>query len=424
MHNMKSLKFVVLLIVVVNVNSKLFGQIVLETGYIYSKVTSIISNMPTNTGDDYTEPNPSELNTWESILNSLLSSDYDDASDSANTIGYSLVNFTDTFDTPNVTYYILETADSNYWGTYVYNPNYCRPLVIQSPHAKNDVNTGHQGIHVFQKTEAMFYEVNGTHRCNSSAFSSCTGTTKTCSNTSTSEPYRISDMAHVTQSLFQKTTEVLHASFSNTYFIQLHGFTKLSTDPYVILSNGTQETPTLDYLPAFRDNLYNEDNVLTFKVAHIDTNWTRLRGFWNAQGRLINFSPDPCTTSATITDGRFFHVEQEKIRLRNDVAGWDKVANALKNTFACSYASLNENSSHSKMTVYPNPTSHSISLEIAENEEINPEKIIYNLQGQNISNQVSVEGVSDGRIKLNLSKLPVGLYLLPTRSGFVKVYKN
>lgn len=422
--NNHALKFIILVVILSNLNSTVFSQIIQETGYIYSKVTSNISNMPTTSGNEYSEPNFTQLTTWESTLNNLLSGNYYIASDSANTIGYKLINFTDTFDIPSVTYYILETTDSNFWGTYVYNPNYCRSLVIQSPHAKKDANTGHQGIHVFRKTEAMFYEVNGAHRCNNLAFSSCTGTTTGCSSTSSSEPYRISDMAHVTQSIFQKTTEILHASFSNTYFIQLHGFTKLTTDPYLILSNGTVETPAVDYMAAFRDNLYIEDNVLTFKIAHIDTNWTRLRGFWNAQGRLINNSPDPCTTSATATDGRFFHVEQEKIRLRNDVAGWNKVANALKNTFTCSYASVNENSIVSEVKVYPNPTSHSISVEIEENSTMDAHNLLYNLQGQNMSDQVSIGEEQNGKITVDLSKLPPGLYVLAMSNLFVKVYKR
>ena len=197
----------------------------------------------------------------------------------------------------------------------------------------------------------------------------------------------------------------------------------MSTDPYLILSNGTVETPTLDYIPIFRDNLYNEDNVLTFKIAHIDTNWTRLRGFWNAQGRLINNSPDPCTTNATLTNGRFFHIEQERIRLRNDIAGWNKVANALKNTFTCSYASINSTSIESEVKVYPNPTSQSISVELGEKSTIDVHKLVFTLQGKNVSDQVAISEKQNGEIIIDLSKLPSGVYLLSTSSSFAKLYK-
>jgi hypothetical protein len=421
---MESLKSILILLLIFIINTKGSSQIIQRSGYIYTAMTSKISVMPSDSGNHYTEPTPLQLNTWETTLNNLLVGNYSIASDSANSIGYNLVNFTDTFALPHVTYYILETVDSNYWGTYVYNPNYCRPLVIQSPHAKKDANTGHQGVHVFRKTEALFYQVSGTHRCNSSIYSSCTGTTKSCSNTSTSEPYPISDLAHNTLSIFQKTTEVLFNSFANTYFIQLHGFTKQSTDPYVILSNGTQQTPVLDYLSDFKNNLFNEDSVLTFKIAHIDLSWTRLRGFWNTQGRLINGSSNPCDSSATLTSGRFFHIEQERSRLRSSVSGWNKIQNALRTTFTCTPLSTKEVLTPKQPKVYPNPVFQSTTIEWAEKEGINEANLIYNFQGQNLSKQISVLYKETNKVTISLGKLPRGYYIIRLNNSILKIYKN
>ncbi|MFT4970671.1 MAG: hypothetical protein ACI9O4_002432, partial [Chitinophagales bacterium] len=165
---MKNILSALSLIILCSINISAGGQIIQRSGYIFTEITSKISNMPSDSGNHYQEPTNMQMETWESTLDNMLLGNYSDASDSANVIGYNLVNFTDTFDVLNVTYYILENAGSNYWGSYVYNPNFCRPLVIQSPHAKKDANTGHEGIHVFRKTQAMFYQVNGTHRCNSS----------------------------------------------------------------------------------------------------------------------------------------------------------------------------------------------------------------------------------------------------------------
>nr|NQU92703.1 T9SS type A sorting domain-containing protein [Bacteroidota bacterium] len=282
---------------------------------------------------DYTDPNASELSSWGAALDYLLTGNYALADASAAIIGYDLIQFLDTSETIHKTYYILKNNSTNYWGTYVYYPDYCRPLVIQSPHPLKDHNTGEQGIHVFIKTQALFFCLSGTSRCNSSSYSGCTGTTSVCSGSP--ESYRISDLSHSISTIYQNTTDVLFNDFSNSYFIQLHGFTKLSTDPYVILSNGTQITPDPDYIVPLSNHLYNEDNVLTFKIAHIDLSWTRLRGFFNTQGRLINSSADPCGADATTTSGRFINVEQEKTLLRDDEAGWDKLANALNNTFIC-----------------------------------------------------------------------------------------
>jgi hypothetical protein len=310
-----------------------YTQIIEDTGQIFIEISNIISSMPGDSGNDYNEPSESALNSWEELMADLLTGNYLQASLMANCLGYDVIRFTDTTEVILKTYFMLKNNGSNYWGTYIYNPDYCRPLVIQVPHPLKEINTGQQGIHVFYKTGALFYCLSGTSRCNNSTYSGCDGSTTICSGTS--ERYRISDMAHNVSSIFQKTTEILLNSFSNTFFVQLHGFAKLATDPYLILSNGTQVTPVQDYSIPLKNNLLVEDSSLTFKIAHVDLDWTRLRAFDNTQGRLINSSTDPCYANATTTNGRFLSVEQERTKLRDDVIGWNKMANALINTFVC-----------------------------------------------------------------------------------------
>ena len=154
--------------------------------------------------------------------------------------------------------------------------------------------------------------LSGTHRCNSLTHSSCDGTTSICSKTDMSEVYPIFD----------------------NYFAQLHGFSKRDTDPFVIMSSGTRETPIPDYLSALSIALFDVDNTLSFKIAHIDIRWTRLIGFTNTQGRYINSSVNACEDNATMTNGRFMHLEQEKFKWRNDSSGWHKMAMALDATFS------------------------------------------------------------------------------------------
>lgn len=300
-----------------------------QSGSIESYVAGIISNMPLDAGDDYSIPKNWQMATWAFVLHEVLEGNYNIASDSAGNVGYQLVEYTDNSGLSDRTYYLLETTGSNYWGTYIYYPDHQRQLVIQAPHARHDFNTGKQGVHVFYESEALFFAMNGTHRCNHSTFSSCSGSTDVCG---ASEDYRISDMAHHDTSFFHAATDTLFSKYNHTYFIQLHGFTKKSTDPFVILSNGTNQTPTTDYIPTLEQELYDEDNSLTFKVAHED-NWDRLVGFTNTQGRLINQSTDPCGQSASSVSGRFIHIEQEKLSLRNNSTGWAKMAAAVVNTF-------------------------------------------------------------------------------------------
>ena len=318
------------------INTKGNAQLLFDAGDIFDEIVNTdIAAIPAGDSSNlYVDPNMAQLNKWDEVLVHLFAGEYAAAATDANSIDYDLIEFTDGVDM----FYILRNNMTNYWGTYVYNPNFCRPLITQAPHPKNDFNTGKEAIHVFKETEAMFFCMAGTHRCNNASPSSCSGQTKVCNaglNTN-NEDYRISDMAHTATSIFQATTEKIFTTYNNTYFISLHGFTKKNTDPYVILSNGTNQTPTTDYIVPFADELDNIDASLTFKIAHVD-NWTRLVGFSNTQGRLINSSPNNICTgnNAPTTTGRFIHMEQEKSKLRADQTGWDKVANALIATIPC-----------------------------------------------------------------------------------------
>lgn len=313
-----------------------FGQSS-QSGDIEVFIDDIIDNMPDLSGNDFSEPTSSEFVTWQNVIADLLLNDAVAANLHADSIDYEIVLFTDNTISPNKLYYILQqtTGSLNYWGTYVFNPSACRSeLIIQSPHPKYDTNTGNQGIYCFKNTDARVFCLSGTHRCNHSTFSSCSGTSSVCSGSSAA--FQISDMPHNTNNAYHKTTELLYNNIANSVFVQLHGFGKKSTDPYVIMSNGTRDTPLgTDYATLLQSQLLAEDNLLTFKVAHVDLTWTRLIGFTNTQGRFINGENNPCSNAISTTTGRFIHLEQEKIRLRNDASVWIKVSNALANTFSC-----------------------------------------------------------------------------------------
>lgn len=308
------------------------AQMLLDTGNIFNDVTSIINAMPGIGGDDFHMPTERQQEIWENTLETFFDGNFNDAADSADLIDYTLTQYYDNSVSPNATYYLFQNTGTNYWGTYICNFDYCRPLVVQAPHPKFDFNTGKQALHVFREVEAFFYCMAGTHRCNQSIYSTCDGTTDVCG---ADEDFRISDMAHKDSTLFHLATRSIYNRYSGSYFLQLHGFTKGASDPYVILSNGTRDTPTLDYIETLVDELYIEDTVLTFKVVHWDQNWDKQAGLVNTQGRMINGSSDPCDQNPSSASGRFIHMEQEKTRLRADISGWTIVANAVASTFPC-----------------------------------------------------------------------------------------
>lgn len=383
--------------------SVVFSQI--ANGNIETYMSNIIDNMPGSSGNDYVVPNTSQLNTWNTVINFILDDNLQDARSNTSSINYQITEFTDTSVSPDQVFYILEEniPQSNYWGTYVFSKTPTRNnLIIQAPHSKFDTNTGKQAVYCFKRLVARALFINGTHRCNSIALSSCSGTTSVCGS---SDSYRVSDMAHSTNSMFQKTTENLFNNISNSVFIQLHGFAKRTTDPYVIMSNGTRETPETDYAVLIKDELILEDGTLTFELVHINTSWSRLTGFTNTQGRLINNSDDPCGTSAIATSGRFIHIEQEKSKLRNDESKWNKMSNALINVFF-STLSIDDIGSKPSISVSPNPAREKF---IITGNYINHIEI-YNSFGQKIVTKINVK--NEKSLIIELDKINAGIYFL------------
>ncbi len=374
-----------------------------DSGDMEAYLNTIIANMPGDSGDDFKVPTSTELTSWENCINAILNGDITTARTHADAVNYRIVEYTNTgFGHNSGTYYIVEekSSQTNYWGTYIFASGPTRELVIQAPHSDHDFNTGKQAVYSFVRLHNLALFLNGTHRCNHSQASSCSGTTSVCSGSS--EPFKISDMAHTANAVWQKTTEVIYNTISESVFVQLHGFTKLSTDPYVILSNGTDQTPTTDYAVQFKDNLSGIDPSLTFKIAHID-NWTRLVGFTNTQGRFINQSSDPCSSAATSTTGRFLHVEQEKSKLRQDMNGWDKIYQALENTFIAAVSVEDHIKIHLKTE---NPFKNSIEFSADKVKKV----LVYSILGERLYEKENTNKSTNFSIDTRM--FTNGIYLL------------
>ncbi len=292
-----------------------------------------VDNLPGAGTDIYADPDSLDLICWQFGWNHVFSSSYSVADSFFQFCDFHLIFFTDTIF--NETYIILEKEEdgNNYWGLYAWNPLACRSNVtIMSPHPKKDFNTAQEGAYAFRYNQAQAFMTTGTHRCNAIDTSPCSGTTSVCSGSAA--PFRISDMAHTKTSIFQRTTEILLTHLADPFFIQLHGFTKDSTDPYLILSNSSKDLPaSFDYLSQLATSLEDIDSVLTFEIAHLNPAWYRLIGLTNTQGRFINGSADPCIQNSPGNSGRFLHIEQEKSRLRETPTGWHKIAMAIQESF-------------------------------------------------------------------------------------------
>lgn len=379
-----------------------------QTGNLDDYLQQAIDDMPGKDGNDLQKSNNSELAIWERTVNFITDNQLAQARASADSINYKVLIFTDTTMAEDETFQILQekTPAQNHWGIYVFNPEACRDqLVLQSVHPKFDLNTGDEGVFCFKRLSAKALFLSGTHRCNHSDISPCSGTTSVCGGSD--ERYRISDMAHYKKTVFQRTTSILKDDGSNPTFVQLHGFAKGPDDPFVIMSNGTREEPSNDPIAGIKNELGQIDTSLTFKVAHQDTSWDRLIGFTNVQGRLINGSNNPCKQGASSSEGRFIHIEQEKSKLRDDTTGWHKMYQALAGVFKCDTTTniTPEPKASSGIKVSPNPTSGEIHL--------SPKKIqsveVFNSNGQMVK-EISFQAYDERR--LNLKKMPIGIYFL------------
>lgn len=376
-----------------------------NSGNIESYIGAYIISAPFIGGNDYKMPSPGQLTAWESMVSQILEGDIPAARGIAKTLHYRIVKYTNTSVSPRQLLYVLEerTPQRKHWGTYIFNPSARREnVVLQAPHIKSDFNTGDEAIYCFTRLSAKAVFFNGAHRCNHDAASSCDGVTSICGGISA--PYRVSDMAHRTKSVFQKTTEVVASKINNSVFIQLHGFGKKSTDPYAIMSNGTRHTPPVDYVSKIKDALFDADSTLTFKIPHVDLSWSRLLGFTNTQGRFLNNSPDPCNTSPTSATGRFVHLEQEKSKLRADSTGWHKVFTALSNVFPPTPSYLKKIQKESTCEVYP----INRLMWIVKGENIQYVKIL-DPRGKVL---VDKKCTNAAKVTLNLAKLREGLFLM------------
>lgn len=404
---MKKLTFILLLLLSFSV----FSQT--DSGNLEVYLNAILDNNPGDSGNDYKIPTASDMTNWENCINAILSDDLATARTNADLVNYEIIEYTDSGLTGAEFLVLKEKSNRvNYWGTYVFGSDNVQTnrVVLQAPHAHFDFNTGKQAIYSFLRLYGYALFLNGTHRCNHDQASTCSGTTSVCSGSS--EAFKISDLAHNVNSVFQKTTEIIHDSISDSVFIQLHGFTKLASDPYVILSNGTDESPSgVDYASLLKDELFNQDNSLTFKVAHLD-NWTRLVGFTNTQGRYINQSANPCNTSATSSSGRFIHLEQEKSKLRQDDQGWDKLFLALDALFTATVSTKSYEISIDFKS--KNPFQNTLEFHVKDAISIE----IYSLLGNKVYSKKNTSNNVD--FSIDTSNFSSGIYLLKvnTNRGF------
>ncbi len=275
-----------------------------------------------------------EETTFRSMIQSVLASDFTQARTDATTIGYDLVTFTDVSNS-NKVHYVLrhngEVDNPHHWGTYIFNasPGYVNQH-LSVPHPVHDSFTSRQGGYLYQELDVAGIQIAGNYRCSSSVLSGCHGSTTVCSG---STSFRASDAAHATEMPFHYASEEIANDNTSSHFIQLHGFVFVGGDPDVIVSNGTDLTPSGSDLVVDFVNYIDNNSSFNAVGVHSDPYDDKLTGYTNTFGRFLNVHQgDICSSNeiANSTSDRFMHVEQRG-ELREIESNYDLVRDAIIN---------------------------------------------------------------------------------------------
>lgn len=400
---------------------------VYQSGDLVAHIDAIVAAMPTAVdGGAYQQPNLASRLLWREIVDHILAGEYGPAHTDALTRSYQVVIWTDTATPGNPVHAILERtpeATARYWGTYVFNPAPSRPhLVVQCPHPVADTNTEYQGIRMYRSTSARAYFVSGTHRCNGTSYSPCDGTTTACS--SSSEDFRYSDMAHVVDSAFEVTTEAMFANDPSLIIVQPHGFSQGTGDPDLVISNGTTSMPGgTDYAAAVATAIEAIDGTLDARVVHLNVTPSSLWGTTNTQGRLINGSANPCGTQASSATGRFIHVEQARVGLRDTQANWMKLANAVAAAIPMEATSVPGDGvapgqGIAIVNTYANPFHGRTRVEFRLGRSGPVVMDVFDLAGRRVAHtETGAYGAGVHSLEWNAEQLAPGTYILMLRQG-------
>lgn len=264
-----------------------------------------------NRGSDaFITPSSADVSQFGAAMQALLTGDIEGARSALNILRYDLYDLNDD---SGKSYLVAQERSTGFrgQGTYLVDSQYVRNVVIEVPHPLWDRNTPEEAVAIFQALSARALFIAGTHRCaNPGIESGCSGTTTSCLGPSI--PVRISDAPHSTGNFMYAahgaTLQLAPASVS----INLHGN---AGEPYAIeISDGTRrfdgETPLVNRL---RNALIARSaDAGSCNAAEDHLTSSNFCGTTNAQGRLSNGSPEPCTVNASAPSGLFLHIEQHQ----------------------------------------------------------------------------------------------------------------
>ncbi|WP_411820059.1 hypothetical protein ABFZ85_00830 [Hyphococcus formosus] len=298
-------------------------------------LSSYLTSLEFGTANDgiFQVPGASKRLTLSDTIVDILNSDYSDAHDKAETIGYELIEFNDT-DT-GITHYLLReknmvpSAGSHGGGTFVFNPAASRNVAIHVPHPKFDQNTNLEGIAAYLELDVRYFLMAGVHRRSSPVASSCQNFSD----------YRVSDAVHNDEHLFFVAQKAIEDFDSTVHYIEFHGFgasslatlqsqcapgdndklVNLSETRSLVNASGVTLMTTLESIINAGGQISACIYSPVLNVDGDDLYTTSLGGTTNTSGRYTNGSVDVCDMAAEDASNthRYLHIEQSS-KVRSD----------------------------------------------------------------------------------------------------------
>lgn len=286
-------------------------------------------SIPGEGSNAFQAPSEDKRSQFYQLIGNFLAGDTNGQDDALSALGYETESLSVDGE-EDVVIALKETGSGTGGGTYLFHQQSSSDLILEVPHPAFDTNTLEQGAFLLKSLSVKALFIAGTHRCANDEASTCSGTTDACDGS-----FRISDVAHSTENLFQEAHKAAHDNDPTHKFVSLHGFDQEEGEPEAILSNGTE---TVVGFLAYVNKLATEiEEQLSGEQFTVSCNGAGepdfgLCGTTNVQGRYTNGSSDPCQEAATSHTGRFIHLEQSSA-LRQDSSAWTLIQNALEDVF-------------------------------------------------------------------------------------------
>ena len=211
-----------------------------EAGGLITELQRIGAEMPGPESEGMRVPSVEQMLAWGVIIDAASRDDLETACRilGQQAFPYQVVEFTDLPHQSERVVLIRESLPVTAgWGTYVLRPAGARDLLIEVPHPLEDSRTRTEGVVLFRSLAAKALLVSGAHRCANAAAANCGGTTIACGQVG---PYRESDVAHATLTIFQAAHQALAPCSGESLTLQLHG-NSLTTCPDLFISNGSTQ---------------------------------------------------------------------------------------------------------------------------------------------------------------------------------------